>query len=107
MVQRRSGHRVGGVDRIHHAAIPKALGAEQSDFAASENIIHIQRGLTQVPAVLIARQVHMLEAGEQSGLPVADAVHQTEVKLAFALGLVIQILGLGLKSQMLGPNGAK
>ena len=97
-VQRETRRKQRAIDQ---RVIQERLGAERADLAPIEEVIERHSALAQRAARLVACQVHVLEAGEQAGLEVADAIHQAEVELTFALALAVEVFAFRLESVVL------
>ena len=67
-LRRRMPLAIRGVGAVDQGVIQEALGAEDTDLAAREDVVDGQRALSQRSAGLIAGESHVLEAGEQAGL---------------------------------------
>ena len=71
------------------AIILEALGAEQADAAAAENVIDQECRLAEAAARLVVLEVEVLETAEGAGLHVAPAIDQTDIELAFLPARVV------------------
>ena len=92
------------IPAIHDRVVEERLGSERANLAPPEQVFQGESAFSQSAAGLIAGQIDVLEAGEQSRLEAADAVHQSEVELALALALVIEVLAFRLE-RIVVPEG--
>ena len=81
---------------VEHREVLEALGAEQTDAPARENVIEQEGRLAQSAGGLHILEVEVFETAESAGLYVAPAVDQTEIELAFLAARVVTVLALRL-----------
>src|SRR5258708_1743093 len=68
---------------VYHREVVEAIGAEQADAPARENVIEQEGRLAQCDAGMKFLEVEEFETTKSAGLDVAPAVDQTDIELAF------------------------
>src|SRR5262249_2013274 len=86
-------HRSLAVDQT---VVQEGIASEQSDLAPLEQVVESNSGLAERSTRLVPAERHMLEAGKESGLEAADAIHKTDIDLSFLLSLEVEKFALDL-----------
>ncbi len=89
---------------VNLGVVHEGLRSEDAQFAPLEDVIHGEGGLANGAAGLHSGQRDILEAGKQTRLHAADAIHKTDVELALAVAVRVHVLGLCLHGVMIAKH---